>query len=192
MAFTQALHAAAEGDASARTHLWGLIYDELRRVAHGQLRRERADHTLSTTALVHEAYLRMSGPAPARLQDRGQFMAMAARVMRHVLVDYARQRRAQKRGGGQPLVAFDEDHHLPAARADELIALDEALARLGQQHTRLGRIIECCYFGGLTQQETAEALGLSLRTVERDWKKARGWLYRELVGARPRPAPATP
>jgi RNA polymerase sigma factor (TIGR02999 family) len=162
-----------------------LVYSELRRIAHRQLAAEPTGHTLSTTALVHEAYLRFAREEHAEWSNRGQFFAVASRTMRRVLVDYARRHWAQRRGGAVqhaiPLDQADDAGALAvASRADDLIALDEALERLAIVDERLGRVVECRFFGGLTEAETAEALGISQRTVARDWLMARGWLYREL------------
>ncbi len=164
-----------------------LVYAELRRIAHWQLAAEPAGHTLSTTALVHEAYLRL---ADQRVEwaNRAQFFALAARVMRRVLVDYARRHHAARRGGAENRpVSFedaeaggDADALAVAARGEELIALDDALERLAAVDPRLGRVVECRFFGGLTEAETAEALGVSQRTVANDWVMAKGWLYRAL------------
>jgi RNA polymerase sigma factor (TIGR02999 family) len=162
-----------------------LVYSELRRIAHRQLAAEPTGHTLSTTALVHEAYLRFAREEHAEWSNRGQFFAVASRTMRRVLVDYARRHWAQRRGGAVqqtiPLDQADDAGALAvASRADDLLALDEALERLAIVDERLGRVVECRFFGGLTEAETAEALGISQRTVTRDWLMARGWLYREL------------
>lgn len=165
-----------------------LVYAELRRIAHRQLAAEPAGHTLSTTALVHEAYLRLADQSQTGWASRPQFFALAARTMRRVLVDYARRRGAARRGGTRArpvsLVAAeagpDADAMSVAARGDELLALDEALERLAAVDARLARVVECRFFGGLTEAETAEALGVSTRTVSGDWTMARGWLYRAL------------
>jgi RNA polymerase sigma factor (TIGR02999 family) len=164
------------------------VYAELRRIAHRQLAAESPGHTLSTTAVVHEAYLRLSEQTRVDWANRAQFFGLAARVMRRVLVDYARRHRAARRGGGDrqsvPLEQVDGevDHDALSVnvRSDELLALDEALERLAGVDARLSRVVECRYFGGLTEAETAEVLGVSKRTVSSDWVMARGWLYREL------------
>lgn len=166
------------GDRSALDRLFPLVYDELRRIAHRQLGRERSDHTLGTTALVHEGYLRLVDQTRARWEDRAHFFAVAARAMRRILVDYARRHRAAKRGGAR--VSLDDATLLADERADTLVALDEALTRLTDVDERLGRVVECRFFGGLTEEETAEALGVTARTVRRDWVKAKGWLYHAL------------
>ena len=174
--------------------LFPLVYGELRRVAHRQLGAEPAGHTLSTTAVVHEAYLKLAGQPRAQWRDRGQFFAVAAVAMRRILVDYARRHRAARRGGGrQPLAldALDVDTAVagqPGAevqvaateRAETLIALEEALERLAGLNERLSRVVECRFFAGLTEEETAAALAVTARTVRRDWVKAKAWLYEEL------------
>ena len=182
---TDALAVLRRGTPEALDQLLPLVYSELRGIAHRQLAAEPTGHTLSTTALVHEAYLRLAREDRAEWSNRPQFFAIAARVMRRVLVDYARRHWAQRRGGvGQQWVPLEEADDAGAlavaSRADDLIALDEALERLAAVDERLGRVVECRFFGGLTEAETAEALGISQRTVARDWLMARGWLYREL------------
>ena len=181
--FTLLLHAATAGDEGAKKRLWTLMYDELRRIAHGQLIHERPDHTLSTTALVHEAYLRLVDQDKIHVNDRAHFQAVAARAMRQILVDYARRHNAQKRGGGQAEVTFDDALHHAHQRAEALLALDDALRALERLNERLSKVVECRYFGGLTMGETASIIGVSERTVERDWVKARGWLFRQMHGA---------
>ncbi len=164
-----------------------LVYSELRRIAHHQLAGERTGHTLSTTDLVHEAYLRLSRETHSEWTGRAQFYAIAARVMRRVLVDYARRRGAARRGGpGQRRIALEDAEFLAADAlavatvGEELVALHEALERLSALDVRLGQVVECRFFGGLTETETAEALGVSRRTVANDWVMAKGWLYRAL------------
>jgi RNA polymerase sigma factor (TIGR02999 family) len=165
-----------------------LVYAELRRVAHRQLAAEALGHTLSTTALVHEAYLRLAEQRRTDWDNRAQFFGLAARVMRRVLVDYARRHQAARRGGsGQRAVSLedaesggDADALAAAGRGDELLALDEALERLGAVDARLARVVECRFYGGLTEAETAEALGVSQRTVASDWVMAKGWLHKAL------------
>jgi RNA polymerase sigma factor (TIGR02999 family) len=183
---TDALVALRDGAPDALDRVLPLVYDELRKVAHRQLGAERASHTFSTTALVHEAYLKLVDQTRAQWSDRAQFFAVAARAMRRILVDYARRHRALRRGGAQrpvPLEALEEGDlgaMAAAERADELVALDEALERLAALDERLSRVVECRFFAGLTEAETAEVLGVTARTVARDWVKARGWLYQEL------------
>ena len=177
---TDLLVAWREGDQDALAQLIPLVHDELRRIAHGYLMGERPDHTLQTTALVNEAYLRLVNASRVQWQDRAQFFAAAAGSMRRILVDYARRYHAAKRGGGHDALPLDEATLLVEERADTLIALDEALERLSVIDSRLCRVVECRYFAGLSDDETAEALGVTPRTVRRDWVKARGWLYAEL------------
>jgi RNA polymerase sigma factor (TIGR02999 family) len=173
------------GDDDVFNRLFPLVYHELRRIAHRQLGRERAEHTLGTTALVNEAYLKLVDQTRAQWTDRAHFFAVAARVMRRILVDYARKHQAQKRGGAKVPVTLDDDALANAAvvadeRADMLIALDEALTRLAELDERLSRVVECRFFGGLTEEETANALSVTARTVRRDWVKAKGWLHQAL------------
>ena len=149
-----------------------LVYDELRRIAHRQLGRERTGHTLSTTALVHEAYLRLVDQTRARWVDRAHFFAVAAGVMRRILVDYARRYRAAKRGGDAQRVDLDAAEVSLDQRSGMLIDLDEALGRLAELNPRLSQVVEYRFFGGMTEEETAEALGVTDRTVRRDWIKA--------------------
>jgi len=158
-----------------------VVYEHLRQLAHRQLRRESVGHSLSTTALVHEAYLRLSGQRSAEFTDHGHFLAIAATAMRRILVDHARRRHAMKRGGGLHRIPIDSALSLAAdERADLLVALDEALQRLGELDSRQARVVECRFFGGLTEEETAMALGVGARTVKRDWAKARSWLFQEI------------
>lgn len=178
---TELLLAWRDGDREALDRLVLIVYDELRRLAHDQLRAEHPDHTLGTTALVHEAYLRLVDNTRVQWRDRAHFFAAAAGAMRRVLVDYARRYRAAKRGGGVVALPLDDAVIPVDARADQLIALDAALDRLGTMDARLCRVVECRYFAGLSDTETAEALGVTARTVRRDWVKARGWLYEELA-----------
>ena len=183
-AVTDALGALREGVPGAMDRLVPLVYGELTRIAHRQLGLEATGHTLSTTALVHEAYLRLVDHRRAQWADRVQFFAVAAHAMRRVLVDHARRHRAMRRGGAHRRgVSLDALEAADAAtlavddRADVLVALDEALDRLAVLDERQARVVECRFFGGLTEEETAAALGVTARTVARDWVKARGWLY---------------
>lgn len=180
---TRLLRAFSGGDRAALDRLLPVIYDELRKLARVRLRDERSDHTLNTTALVHEAYLELIDLGPIDWQSRAHFFGLAARVMRHVLVDYAVRRKALKRGGGMQRIVLDEAAEIPEQRADELLALDEALERLEKVEPRQSRVVECRFFGGLSIEETAHVLGVSPVTVTRDWKAARAWLNRELGGA---------
>jgi RNA polymerase sigma factor (TIGR02999 family) len=170
------------GDRAALDRLFPLIYEELSRIAHRLLEGERSDHTFGTTALVHEAYLKLVDQTRAQWSDRTHFFAVAARAMRRILVDYARRHRAVKRGGERARVSLEEATILAEERSDTMLALDEALIRLAEIDERLSRVVECRFFGGLTEEETAEALSITARTVRRDWAKAKGWLAQELGG----------
>lgn len=160
--------------------LFPVVYDELRRVAHRTLRGEPVGHTLSTTALVHEVYLRLARGDAASIGDRSHFLALAARAMRHVLVDCARRYRRARRGGGLVPVELNDDQVAAVTRADTMVELDEALDRLAVLEPRLAQVVECRFFAGLSEEETASVVGVTARTVRRDWIKAKGWLYREL------------
>lgn len=160
--------------------MFPLVYDELRRLAHIHLAKEPSGRTLGTTELVHEAYLRLIDHTRVSWNDRVHFMAVAATAMRHILVDRARSRRSLKRGGGHVPLSLDAADLGTEERADLLVALDEALVRLRELDERQARVVECRFFGGMTEEETAEAIGIGLRTAKRDWAKAKGWLYREL------------
>ena len=177
---TELLRAFRDGDRAALDRLMPLIYEQLRALAHRHLRRERPDHTLVTTALVHEAYLKLININRVEWQDRSHFLAVASRAMRRLLVDYAHRRNAQKRGGGYEHVEFDEARLLPDEQAEAVLALDEALKQLETLDARQSRVVEYRYFGGLTNAETAAAVGVSLATVKRDLAFARAWLAREL------------
>jgi RNA polymerase sigma factor (TIGR02999 family) len=177
---TELLTRSREGDADALDRLVPFVYDELRAIAHRQLRGERTDHTLSTTALVSEAYLRLVDQRRADWHDRTHFFAVAARMMRRVLVDYARRRGARKREGARSLLPLDDALATVEQESELLLSLDEALTRLALLDARLVHVVELRFFAGLTEDETAEALGVSPRTVRYDWVKAKGWLYREL------------
>ena len=184
---TEALSALSRGAPEAMDLLMPLVYRELKLIAHRQLQAESDGHTLSTTAVVHEAYLRLAEQSRAKFVDRGHFFALAARAMRRVLIDYARQNAAGRRGGpGRSAVALEFLEHgdSPAIsvpdRADSLLALDEALERLRAEDERLASVVECRFFAGLSEVETAEALGVSQRTVARDWQMARAWLHEAL------------
>jgi RNA polymerase sigma factor (TIGR02999 family) len=183
---TDALVALREGSPGAMDRLMPLVYEQLRRIAHRQLSAEATGHTLSTTALVHEAYLKLVDQTRAQWHDRAQFFAIASGAMRRILVDYARRQSAARRGGADGekprRVSLDAIEIPVAERAAAIIALDEALERLAQMDARLTRIVECRFFAGLTEAETATALGVSQRTVAREWAVAKGWLYRELYG----------
>ena len=157
------------------------VYDELQALARGQLRGERPDHTLNTTALVHEAYLKLVRQDRVTWQNRAHFFAIAATAMRRILINYAHKRNAEKRGGGEALATFEDGMAPRATNAEELIALDDALARLAEHSERQSRVVEYRFFGGLTHEEIAEVLGVSVPTVGRDWRFARAWLSRELA-----------
>ena len=183
---SEALSALSRGAPEAMDQLMPLVYGRLKRIAHRQLAAEAGGHTLSTTAVVHEAYLRLAGQN-AMWSDRGQFFAIAARTMRRILIDYARQYQAARRGGQQrSRVALEFLEHGDSGaisipeRADSLLALDEALERLHRMDARLARVVECRFFAGLSEVETSEALGISQRTVSRDWQMARAWLHEAL------------
>jgi RNA polymerase sigma-70 factor (ECF subfamily) len=169
-----------KGDPAALEKLTPLIYDELRRIAHRYAHRERNGHTLQTTALVNEAYLRLAGDRKPDWQNRSHFFAVTAQVMRHILIDYARRRRYLKHGGDAQQVPLAEVASMADDRAAELVALDEALEELARLDPRKTRVVELRYFGGLSLAETAEALGISLMTVRRDWRAAKAWLFRRL------------
>lgn len=172
-------------DLSAGNHgviddLMPLVYDQLRQLAQRQLRRERSNHTLNTTSLVHEAYLKLIDQSKVSWQNRAHFFAIAAQAMRRILINYANKRKADKRGGGEPLATFNEQSMIRETRADELLVLDEALTELEKSNQRLSKVVEYRFFGGLTQGEIAEVMGISVPTVRRDWRLARAWLSREL------------
>jgi RNA polymerase sigma factor (TIGR02999 family) len=170
------------GDRSALEDLAALLYAELRRIASAYLRRERPDHTLQPTALVHEAYLRLVDQRRVDWQNRVHFLSVAAQQMRRVLLDHARARGAAKRAGALARVTLDEGHAASGSRDVDLIALDAALESLGAKDPHLVRLVELKYFGGLTTRELADVLGVSTATVEREWVTARAWLLRALTG----------
>jgi RNA polymerase sigma factor (TIGR02999 family) len=177
--FTVLLRHWTQGDEKALGALVPLVYKELRRLAHYHLQSERPDHTLQSTALVHEAYLRLLGGQPAELQNRAHFIAVASRQMRQILVDYARGRRADKRDGGCK-IAFDDLAALPVNGDAELLALDAALNELSRIDERQGKIVEMKFFGGLSAPEISQVMGISRATVDRDWATARVWLHRQM------------
>jgi len=178
---TLLLRAISDGDAGAFDRLVPLVYDELRRIAHGHLRRQRPGGTLDTTGLVHEAYLKLAEQSGLDLRDRGHFLAVSARAMRQVLVDFARARTAAKRGGAEARrVELEEDSAAVVTQAELLLDVDRALAGLRAHSERLAQVVECRYFAGYSEEETAMALGTSLRTAQRDWLRARAWLRRAL------------
>ena len=178
---TRLLHAAVGGDREALDRLVPLVYDDLHRLAHRQLGREGGGHTLQTTGLVHEAYMKLAG-GKMSAANRSHFLAIAARAMRQVLVDYARRRKAEKRGSGIAAVTLDDGEQGMEVSTDDLLALDEVLDQLEE---RQRQVVELRFFGGMEEKDIAEALGISERTVRRDWVKARAWLYRALYPKQP-------
>lgn len=178
--FTQLLADIGSGKEGAFDRLFPLVYDELKRIAHLHLRRERSAHTLNTTGLVHECYINLADHHGS-WQDRAHFSAIASRAMRRILVDYARRRNAQKRGGaGQKRVTLDDRIISIEQQAADLLAMDDALSMLAKHDERLGHLVECRFFGGMTIEETASALGISVRTAHRDWTRAKAYLNRAL------------
>lgn len=183
---TMLLRAASSGDRRDVDALMAAIYDDLRRLALGHMRREQRDHTLQPTAVVHEAYLKLIDQRSTDWRDRVHFFAVASRIIRRILVDHARERRALKRGGGVERVALEQVEAQAEQPGFDLVALDEALAELGEIDERQARVVELRFFGGLTLEEIAELLEIGRRTVDRDWKAAKAWLYCRLAdGAEP-------
>lgn len=170
----------SKGNDAALEILMPLIYEELRRMARRYMRRQPLGHTLQTTALIHEAYLKLAGQEECEWQDRTHFFGAAAQAMRHILVDYARQKKSKKRGGSAQRVTLDENAVVSAETSDEIIALDEALRALAELDERKTRVVELKFFGGLTIKEIADVLKISPKTVKRDWRFARTWLLHEL------------
>lgn len=179
---TDGLVDVRDGNREALEWLLPLVYAELHRIARRQLRSERPDHTLNTTALVHEAYLKLVDQSRAEWRDRVHFSALAAQAMRRILVDHARKHLAAKRGGHRQRLPLKVAALSAGDRAATLIELDDALRDLARLEPRLSRVVECRFFGGLTEEETAAVLGVTPRTVRRDWVKAKGWLHAELRG----------
>jgi RNA polymerase sigma factor (TIGR02999 family) len=177
---TELLIDLSGGNRGVVNALMPLVYEELHRIAERHLRGERSDHTLNATALVHEAYLKLVDQSRVTWQNRAHFYGVAAQAMRRILVNYAEARKAQKRGGGAGLVTFNDEMMGKETRAEELIELDEALTRLKSLSDRQAAVVEYHFFGGLTHEEIAEVLGVSLPTVRRDWRLAKAWLTREL------------
>jgi RNA polymerase sigma factor (TIGR02999 family) len=187
--FGALLTRAREGDQSAFAGLFPLVYDQLRRLARAQ-RRKRPNETLNTTALVHEAYIRLAGAGPTDIRDHAHFMSVVVVAMRQVLIDHARARLTAKRGGGARTVSI---HEIEAAlesgpdftdgKAEALLTVDDALSRLAKLSERQSKVVECRFYGGLSLEETAQALGISMATVRRDWTMAQAWLYRDLQDA---------
>jgi RNA polymerase sigma-70 factor (ECF subfamily) len=179
---TQLLKDWGNGDQAARDQLMPLVYEELRRMAHQHMRKERPGHTLQTSALVNEAFVRLVDQSEVEWQNRAHFFGIAAQMMRRILVDYARSRQYAKRGGGAQQVSFDEALFASEERADEVVALDDALKDLAQFDQRKSQIVELRFFGGLSIDETAELLKVSPGTVMRDWTLAKAWLRKQIVG----------
>lgn len=177
---TGLLLAWSDGDEAALEKLTPVVYAELHRLARRYMRRENAGHTLQTSALVNEAYLRLVDAHRVRWQNRSHFFAVSAQIMRRILVDFARARQNLKRGAGARQVSLDEGLAVSPERGADLLALDEALAKLGALNARQSQVVELRYFGGLNEEEVAEVLKVSARTVRNDWSLARAWLYREL------------
>ncbi|HBL30219.1 MAG TPA: RNA polymerase subunit sigma-70 [Acidobacteria bacterium] len=180
---TQLLQRWSQGDRAAADEILPLVYGELRRIAEGHFRRERPGHTLQATALVHEAWLRLAEESGLQWQSRVQFFGLVAHLIRRILVDHARRQNRLKRGGGAFRVDLEEAMEVAAGRPPELEALDDALERLAAVDPRKARVVELRFFAGLTMEETAESLGVSVETVGREWRRARAWLYQELVPA---------
>lgn len=173
-----------QGDKAALETLTPLVYDELRRIAHRYVRREREGHTLQTTALVNEAFVRLAGAEKIAWQNRAHFFAVTAQVMRHILIDYARRRHYTKHGGQARQVSLADAAAMSQQRAAELVSLDEALDQLAKLDPRKSRVVELRYFGGLSLEETAEVLRVSPMTVRRDWRAAKAWLYKAVTSER--------
>jgi RNA polymerase sigma-70 factor (ECF subfamily) len=180
---TELLVQWSQGDDAALAELTPLVYDELRRLAHRQMGGERPNHTLQTTALVNEAYLRLADQSNARWQNRAHFFAVAARAMRQIVVDYARSQQSQKRGGGALKVDLDDTALVSPEESKEIVDLHEALEQLATLDSRKAQVVELKYFGGLNYDEMAEVLKISPATVRRDWRFAKAWLYTELQNA---------
>lgn len=178
---TQLLAEVTRGNRAAVDQLLPLLYAELRRMAGGQLRKERPDHTLQATALVHEAYLRLVDQRAVSWQNRAHFMGVAAQVMRYVLLDYAKQHGAAKRGGNVQKLSLGEDLVFSGDSAEQLIALDEALTGLSELDPQQAKVVELRFYGGLSVEETAEVLSISTATVKREWSMARAWLRQQLA-----------
>jgi RNA polymerase sigma factor (TIGR02999 family) len=177
---TRLLGELSAGNRQVVDALIPLVYEELQKIAQRQLRGERRGHTLNTSALVHEAYLKLVDQRQANWQNRAHFFAIASQAMRRILINYAHTRKAQKRGGGQVIATFDDQAVARETRAGELLALDEALQALAKLNERQSKVVEYRFFGGLTQEEIAEVLGVSTPTVRLDWRLAKAWLSREL------------
>jgi RNA polymerase sigma factor (TIGR02999 family) len=179
---TELLRRWSRGDVAARESLVPLVYDELRRLARYYLASQRSNHTLQSTAIVHEAYLRLAGRDNVHWENRGHFFAVAAQLMRRILVDHARKRNAAKRGGAQLTLLVDEAVEPSSQRELDLVALDDALKALAELDARQSRIVELRFFGGLSIEDTSRLLEISPATVKREWSTARAWLYEEISG----------
>lgn len=179
---TQLLRAWTRGEEGAKEELYQMVYDELRRLAHRYMSRENPGHTLQTTALVNEAYLKLTDTNNLNWQDRAHFFAVSANVMRHILVDHARASRAERRGGDAQQVGLEDIIEIPHAPHKDVLALNDALNNLAKVDGRKSKVVELRYFGGLSVEETAEVLKVSADTVMRDWRLAKAWLLRELSG----------
>lgn len=177
---TQLLHQISEGNQKALNDVFPLVYDELRIIAHQRLSRGRVGETLNTTALVHEAYLKLVDQSQSHINDRAHFFALSSVAMRHILVDYARSRTAAKRGGAMANLSLDDVNIAIEDRAQELLMLDQALEKLSAMNGRLAKVVEYKFFGGLTNEEVATVMGISVPTVKRDWQFARTWLYQTI------------
>lgn len=182
---TQLLQCISEGDKNSYNKLFSIIYDELKNIANNQLNIQFSEHTLSKTDLVHEAYLKLIDQDQINANDRTHFYAIAARTMRHLLVDYARKKKAQKRGGKQQPISLNEDLIHIEDHADQIIGMDDCLSVLMELDERIGKIVELRFYAGFSIEETASMLKLSTSTVNRDWAKARGWLYQCLKNESP-------
>jgi RNA polymerase sigma-70 factor (ECF subfamily) len=179
---TRLLDAFRNGEPEAEARLMELTYHELRKIAAGHMRRERSAHSLQTTDLVHEAYLRLGGQAVAPWRDRVHFFQVAAHLMRQILVDRARKRHAGKRGGGVPQISLDRALNIAETESGDVLVLEQALARLQNVDGRQCQVVEMRFFAGMSEDEIAEVLGVSARTINREWRMARAWLYKELYG----------
>jgi RNA polymerase sigma-70 factor, ECF subfamily len=182
---TQLLARAGRGDSAATNELFPLVYDELRSVAAAFLARERVGHTLQPTALVNEAYLRLVGPSEVSWESRAHFFGAAARAIRRILTDHARARGREKRGGGASRIPLEDAQLSVEFESLDMVALDDALNRLAQLEPRMAKVVELRFFAGLTEEETAQATGVSVSSVTRDWRFARSWLKREMEGTEP-------
>jgi len=178
---TELLRDWSNGDERALEDLMPLVYDELRRMARGYMRRQASNHTFQTTELIHEAYVKLANGGGRDFQSRAHFFGVAARAMRHILVDHARAKQSEKRGGGLQRMSLDDGMAVSSERTDQLVALDDALKDLESLDERKSRVVELRFFGGLSNEEIAEVLEVSAETVKRDWRFARNWLLHELA-----------